>query len=145
LTPSLSAFITASAHQGFARTADYNGAAQDGVAPYPLNVVSGVRENTGIAYLTDAVRRRPNLTIRGRTEVDRVLIRRGKATGGGGGEGSTDRAGDVILAAGAYGSAAILRRSGGGPAAELRRLDMEVVADLPVGKRLKDHPCYYNI
>lgn len=26
-----------------------------------------------------------------------------------------------------------------------RRLDIEVVADLPVGKRLKDHPFYYNI
>jgi choline dehydrogenase len=145
LTPSLRAFIAASANQGFARIVDFNGAEQDGVAPYPLNVVSGVRENTGIAYLTDEVRRRPNLTIRGRTEVDRVLIRQGKATGVVGVDGSTYHAGEVILSAGTYGSAAILMRSGVGPAADLRRLDIEVVADLSVGKRLKDHPFYYNI
>jgi len=41
-------------------------------------VVAGIRYNTGIAYLTDGIRRRPNLTIRGRVEVDRLLISRGE-------------------------------------------------------------------
>src|SRR5260370_1144692 len=35
-------------------------------------------KHTGIAYLTDEIRRRPNLTIRGRVEVDRLLISRGQ-------------------------------------------------------------------
>lgn len=35
-----------------------------GVSHSTLNVVDGVRVNTGIAYLTDEVRKRENLTIR---------------------------------------------------------------------------------
>jgi choline dehydrogenase len=40
----------------------------------PLNVVDGVRINTGMAYLTAAVRARPNLAIRGDAEVHGVVI-----------------------------------------------------------------------
>lgn len=39
LTPSLNAFIDAAVNQGFARVADFNGAEQAGVGPYPLNVI----------------------------------------------------------------------------------------------------------
>lgn len=52
LTPSLNAFVDAAANQGFARVADFNGAEQAGVGPYPLNVISGRRINTGIAFLS---------------------------------------------------------------------------------------------
>ena len=45
----------------------------------------------------------------------------------------------MLLAAGAYFSPAILLRSGIGPEADLRRLDIDVVAALPVGERLLDH------
>jgi choline dehydrogenase len=48
------------------------------------------------------------------------------------------------LSAGAYGSAAILMRSGVGPADDLTALDIDVVADLPVGQRLQDHPFFIN-
>jgi len=81
LTPSVRAFIDAAEQQGYRRIDDPNGDWQDGVATVPLNVVAGVRHNTGIAYLTDDVRRRPNLTIHGRTEVDRVLFSGRNATG----------------------------------------------------------------
>jgi len=40
LTPSLNAFIDAAVNQGFARIADFNGAEQAGVGPYPLNAIS---------------------------------------------------------------------------------------------------------
>ncbi len=54
--------------------------------------------------------------------------------------------GEVILSGGSYGSAApILLRSGVGPAADLRSLGIEVVADLPVGRRLHDHPIFPNL
>jgi choline dehydrogenase len=60
-------------------------------------------------------------------------------------DGQVLRAGEVILSAGAYGSAGILLRSGVGPGADLGRLGIAVVSDLPVGRRLQDHPFYYNI
>jgi choline dehydrogenase len=47
----------------------------------------------------------------------------------------------VVLCAGAYGSPAILLRSGIGPPAHLRELGIPVVAELPgVGEGLLDHP-----
>jgi choline dehydrogenase len=46
---------------------------------------------------------------------------------------------EVILSGGTYGSAAILLRSGVGPADELTALGIAMVADLPVGRRLRDH------
>ena len=50
----------------------------------------------------------------------------------------------MILSGGTYGSAAILLRSGVGPATDLRSLGIEVVADLPVGQRLHDQPFFFN-
>ena len=145
LTPSLRAFIDAGAHQGFARIADFNGAVQNGVGPYPLNLVGEKRQNTAMVYLTDQVRRRPNLTIRGDSEVDRLILEGGAATGVRTVDGYRYRAGEVILSAGAFGSAAILLRSGIGPAEQLRKHDIEIVADLPVGVRFQDQPFYFNI
>ena len=50
------------------------------------------------------------------------------------------RADRVVLSAGAYGSPAILLRSGIGPAALLQGLGIPVGADRPVGENLLDHP-----
>src|SRR5258705_6751912 len=74
-TPSMRAFVAAAEAVGLAHVSDFNGATQHGVGPYPLNVVDGVRVNTGMAYLTAAVRARPNLGIRGGSEVDHVVIK----------------------------------------------------------------------
>jgi choline dehydrogenase len=59
-------------------------------------------------------------------------------------ETTPDSGGEVILCGGSYGSPAILLRSGVGPAADLAKLGIDVVADLPVGQRLHDQPFYYN-
>ena len=49
-----------------------------------------------------------------------------------------------MLASGAYGSPAILLRSGIGPADELRALGVDVVADVAgVGRDLVDHPAVH--
>ena len=45
-----------------------------------------------------------------------------------------------MISAGVYNSSAILQRSGVGPTEWLRPLGIDVVADLPVGKNLIDHP-----
>jgi len=145
ITPSMRAFVHASEAAGLKRVIDFNGAEQDGVSPYPLNVVAEKRINTGIAYLTDEVRARPNLTIRGDAEIDTVLFDGRRASGVRLVSGEAILAGEVILSAGAYGSPSILMRSGIGPAAHLRALGIPVLQDAPVGERLKEHPFYYNV
>jgi choline dehydrogenase len=105
-----------------AHVSDFNGATQHGVGPYPLNVVDGVRMNTGIVYLTAAVRARSNLTIRSDFEVDSVVIEGKRAIGVKLVNGEVLSAGEVILAAGTFGSPAILMRSGIGPSQHLSDL-----------------------
>jgi choline dehydrogenase len=145
LTPSVQTFIHAAEQQGFRYIDDPNADQRSGVAPVPLNLSAGVRQNTGIAYLTQDVRRRPNLTIRDRTEVDQLLVSGGAATGVRTVDGTRYTAGQVILSAGSLGSAAILLRSGIGPARDLSDLGIEIVADLPVGQRLHDQPVYHGV
>lgn len=144
-TPSMQAFVRAAEAVGLPRVSDFNGAEQHGVSPYPLNVVDGRRINTGMAYLGDDVRRRTNLSIVGGAEVDRILFEGHRARGVRLVDGRVVAAGQVILSAGAFGSPAILMRSGVGPDAHLRSLDIPVLQDAPVGKRLKEHPFYYNV
>jgi choline dehydrogenase len=144
-TPSLRAFVEASEAVGLTHVSDFNGATQHGVGPYPLNVVDGVRVNTGIAYLTAAVRARPNLAIRGDAEVDSVVIQGKRAVGVKLANGEVLSAGEIILAAGTFGSPAILLRSGIGPSQHLSELGIPTLANLPVGNRLQDQPFFYNV
>jgi choline dehydrogenase len=144
-TPSMRAFVEASKAVGLAHISDFNGAIQHGVGPYPLNIVDGVRVNTGMAYLTAAVRARSNLAIRGDAEVDRIVIEGKRAVGVKLVSGEFLPAGDVILAAGTFGSPAILMRSGIGPSDHLSDLGIATIADLPVGNRLQDQPFFYNV
>ncbi len=145
LTPALRAFVDATANEGFNRVEDFNGYEQDGVSPYPLNVLRGVRKNTGMTYLNADVRKRPNLTIIGEQTIDRVLIKKKKAYGVRTADGTEYHGREVILSAGAFGSPAILMRSGIGPKDDLQALGIEVIKDLPVGKKLYEHPFYYNV
>ena len=144
LSTSLRAFVDAAASEGHARVEDFNGDAVRGVAGTAVNILDGVRQNTGITYLTEEVRARANLTIVGDVTVDRVLFDGRTATGVLASDGTEFAAGEVVLASGAYGSPAILLRSGVGPASDLARLGIDLVADLPVGQRLQDHPAFYN-
>ena len=145
LTPSQAGFLAAAVGRGFKRVHDFNGAEQDGAGGHSLNVVDGIRQNTALVYLTAEVRRRPNLTIRGDVTIDRVLFDGTTATGVAAADGTVYRAGEVMLSGGSYGSAAILLRSGVGPADELTALGIGVVADLPVGRRLQDHPYFHTV
>jgi choline dehydrogenase len=144
LTPSLRGFIDAAVAEGFSRVEDFNGPDPSGVGGYPVNVVDDVRQNTGLVYLTEQVRNRPNLKISGNVLVDRVMFDRRRAIGVVTASGAEIPAGEVILSGGSYGSPAILLRSGVGPASDLAELGIDVVADLPVGQRLHDQPFYYN-
>jgi choline dehydrogenase len=144
LSTSLRAFVDAGVAAGYEHVRDFNGSAQEGIGAYPVNIVDGVRQSTAVAYLTDAVRARPNLTILGDQTVDRVLFDGSAAVAVVTVDGTVIGAGEIVLSAGAYGSPAILLRSGVGPAGDLAKLGIPVVADLPVGQRLQDHPFFYN-
>jgi choline dehydrogenase len=144
LTTSLRGFIDAAASEGFFRVEDFNGPNPSGVGAYPVNVIDGVRQNTGLVFLTEKVRNRPNLKISGNLLVDRVLFDGHRVVGVLTSSGAEIPAGEVILSGGSYGSPAILLRSGVGPAADLAKLGIDVIADLPVGQHLQDQPFYYN-
>jgi choline dehydrogenase len=86
-------------------------------------------------------RERENLTIRTGVTVDRIDIANGRARAVVLADGETIAGDRIVLAAGAFGSPAILLRSGVGPADASRALGIDVVADRPgVGENLVDHP-----
>ena len=142
LSPVDRALVAAAEALGFPRLADLNGEAaqRPGVGPTPKNIAGGMRMNAAFTYLAPA-RRRPNLTLVPDALVDRVCVEDGRATGVRTADGREVRGRQIVLCAGAYGSPAILLRSGIGPAADLRDLGIPVVADRPgVGAHLLDHP-----
>ena len=144
ITPFQRATLDAAAEAGIPRVADLNDLDQDlGMAPSPVNIVNGVRWNTAFAYL-DPVRERSNLTIVGDSPCDRLEIRAGRVNAVivVGREGLVRvETGQVIVAAGTYGSPAILMRSGIGEPSELRAAGIAPALELPgVGHNLHDHP-----
>jgi choline dehydrogenase-like flavoprotein len=107
----------------------FRDAAPESSIVHPVNIVDGVRWHTGFAYV-DPARARENLRILADTLVDRVLLDGARAVGAV--AGGRELHGDiVVVSASAYGSPAILLRSGIGPDGE--------VAQLPVGEGLADH------
>lgn len=143
ITPSLRAFVEAAESLGLRWIDDFNGPEQHGVGNSARNVVDGVRKNTAMVYLTEQVRNRPNLTIRGNAHVAQVVIQGNRAEGVRLIDGSTIHANkEVILSAGAFGTPGILMRSGIGPKEDLQAFDIPLVANLPVGLHLMEHPFY---
>jgi choline dehydrogenase len=144
LVPWQAAFIEACRELGFAACPDHNHPRSSGVGPHAMNKVGGVRMSAARCYLTAAVRRRDNLTIRAGALVRRVLFDGRRATGveivvdGRVEQIAADR---VVVSAGAIASPALLMRSGVGPRAAVERLGVDLVSDVPaVGARLLDHP-----
>jgi choline dehydrogenase len=116
-------------------------AATEGIGTLPLNLRGTTRWNAAFAYL-DPARERANLTILPDALVDRISLDGGRATGvevADSGERLTLEADLVVISAGAYGSPAILKRSGIGPETELAELGIPVREPLPVGEGLRDH------
>ena len=141
--PLFGAFFAATVQAGYARTDDVNGYRQEGFAPFDRNIRRGRRWSAARAYLHPAMGR-PNLEVRTRAFVNRVLFEGRRAVGVevAGSILPTDRisAGEVILAGGAFNSPQLLQLSGVGPAELLGSLRVPVVADLPgVGEHLQDH------
>jgi choline dehydrogenase len=73
--------------------------------------VNGVRVNAALAFLTEAVRARPHLQIRGEAVVDRLVLGERRVKGVRLVDGTTIEADTVVLTAGAYGTAGVLMRT----------------------------------
>jgi choline dehydrogenase len=137
--PFHAAFMAAAGAAGYRLLADGSDPGTPiGIGPYAANVADGARWNAAFAYL-DAARERRNLELVDFALVDRILLDGASATGVLTADGRRFEAENVILAAGAYFSPAILCRSGVGPEDQLRRFEIPVVQALPVGERLLDH------
>jgi choline dehydrogenase len=111
-----------------------------------MNLIDGVRQSTALTYL-DPARSRSNLTVRPGVLVDRIELAGTRAVGVRlAGAGEVVEADRVLLAAGSYGSPAILLRSGVGPAGDLQAAGIEPVVERPgVGAGLTEHPLMPNV
>ncbi|MGE8503280.1 MAG: choline dehydrogenase [Pseudomonas sp.] len=144
--PLFHAMVEAGVQAGYPRTDDLNGYQQEGFGPMDRTVTTeGRRASTARGYL-DQARARPNLTIVTHATTDRILFDGKRASGvsyliGNSNNATEARARrEVLLCAGAIASPQILQRSGVGPAALLRELDIPLVHELPgVGQNLQDH------
>ncbi|HEU0199082.1 MAG TPA: FAD-dependent oxidoreductase [Burkholderiaceae bacterium] len=135
LLPEHRAFLQACAEAGFGAVADHNAPAALGAGVLPRNVVAGVRQSAALTHLA-AARSRRNVTILSDVLVDRLLfeerrvvcVRLADRT-------ESLHADRVVLTAGAFGSPAILMRSGIGPADHLKSLDdASIMPTIPAAK-----------
>ncbi|WP_374305593.1 GMC family oxidoreductase [Ferrovibrio sp.] len=137
------AVIDAAGQCGVPRTADFNGARQEGVGYYQLTTRNGWRMSSAVAYLRPA-RNRHNLSIHCNAQATRILFDGRRANGveyiSQGRRHSLRARRGVVLSAGAVQSPQLLMLSGIGPAGQLSGLGLPVLADLPgVGGNLQDH------
>jgi choline dehydrogenase len=136
------AFFEAVLQAGYQLTNDVNGYRQEGFAAFDRNIRHGRRLSAARAYL-HPVMKRPNLEVRTRTMVSRVIFDGTRAVAvETSHKGQFERidAGEVILCGGAINSPQLLQLSGVGSADQLRGLGLDVVSDLPaVGENLQDH------
>lgn len=136
-------FIDAGQRIGLTRNHDFNGDVQDGVGFYQVTQRNGARCSSAVAYLNPA-RERPNLTIHTGAQVSRITFDDRRANGVTytirGRAYHQPAAREVIVSGGAINSPQLLMLSGIGPADDLRRHNIDVVADRAgVGANLQDH------
>ena len=140
--PLSAAFFEAAQQAGYELTDDVNGYRQEGFGRFDRTIHRGRRMSATRAYL-DPVRGRPNLDVRCKAFVTRVVIERNRAVGvevTERGKSSVVRAGEVILCGGAFNTPQLLQLSGVGDTEHLEALGVRVVHDLAgVGENLQDH------
>ncbi|MGH6771531.1 MAG: GMC family oxidoreductase [Xanthobacteraceae bacterium] len=129
---------------GFNNIHDQNGVFSDGYFPIAISNIDDHRVSTAMAYLTDEVRWRKNLTILSGARAEQLLFDGTRVAGvriRRNGETSDIHARETVVSMGALHSPAFLMRNGIGPAAQLSALGIGVVADRRgVGAHLMEHP-----
>ncbi|MDW3222810.1 MAG: choline dehydrogenase [Paracoccaceae bacterium] len=142
--PITDAWVAAAQSAGYKFNPDYNGADQEGVGFFQLTSRNGRRCSSAVAYL-NPIKKRPNLRIITRAQVDKIEIEDGRATG----VRYRDRSGkdqvvrstrEIVLCGGAINSPQLLMLSGIGEATQLGEHGIEVKNELGgVGKNMQDH------
>ena len=136
------AWREAARRAGWPETGDANGAEAAGVGAAQFTIRAGRRASAANAYLKPVLRR-PGLDLRTGVLATRIALRGGRATGvhflGRGQESCAEATREVILCGGVFNSPQLLMLSGIGPADHLREHAITPVADLPVGRNLRDH------
>ena len=145
-TPMADAFVAAGKELGYEEL-DYNGDSQTGFSLLQTTIKEGSRCSPARAYL-HPVRHRENLFVLLDTAVRNLKLEGDKVVGVYACHMAEYKTGieqlikakrEVILSAGAIGSAKILMMSGIGPEEHLKNVPIPVVKNLPVGKNLQDH------
>lgn len=148
IDPNTQLLMKAYEEAGIASINDVNGAKQIGVSRAPSSASHGERFSTNRAFLTPAVRRRPNLTVQTGATVRRIILSSGAGKpravaveyDGPQGRKTVKLNKAAVLSAGSFNSPQILMLSGIGPKSHLNDVGIKPVVDLPgVGQRLHDH------
>nr|XP_022920221.1 glucose dehydrogenase [FAD, quinone]-like [Onthophagus taurus] len=151
-TKAAEAFIDAMQEYGY-KYVDYNGATQMGVSWVQATTRRGKREHAKKAFL-DVARYRKNLKIITSARVNKIALKKGendKLRAQGveffkNGKKFFARANnEIIISAGTLNSPQILMLSGIGPKDHLNSLEIPVLKDLPVGKKLYDHLTFLGL
>ena len=142
--PLYQAFVEAGVQAGYARSANMNEVQHEGFGPMEMNVGDGLRMSAARAYLRPAMARGNVRVITGAL-VEHVAFEGRRAThvvfNARGRQRKVKAKREVVLSAGSIMSPMILKRSGVGPAAELKQHGIAVIHDAPqVGENLMDHP-----
>lgn len=118
---------------------------QEGFGVYDTNMRNGRRWTSADAYLKPTLTRFPDkLLIKLNATVDKILFNKGNTQAIGvvlANKKVINVKNEIILSAGAFGSPAILMRSGVGNASELKRFGIVSVKNLTgVGENMQEHP-----
>jgi choline dehydrogenase len=138
-SPLFDAFFEACRQAGHVVHDDVNGVRQEGFSKFDRNIRRGRRLSAARAYL-HPVMGRPNLEVRTRVQVARILLEGTRAVGVETTKGERIPAGEVILCGGAVNSPQLLQLSGIGDPEHLRAAGVQTLHPLPgVGENLQDH------
>uniref|UniRef100_A0A1A9WC62 Glucose-methanol-choline oxidoreductase N-terminal domain-containing protein n=1 Tax=Glossina brevipalpis TaxID=37001 RepID=A0A1A9WC62_9MUSC len=138
------AFVEAAQQDGL-KYRDYNGQIQNGVSYLHTTTYNATRWSSNRSYLYPIKGKRPNLHVKKRALVSKVLIDPNTKTAYGVEVQADGRAykirarREVIVSAGAINTPQLLMLSGVGPSKHLKEMGIKTIVNLAVGYNLQDH------
>ena len=141
--PLFQSVLNAAKEAGYDLFEDSNGYKQEGFGTFDVTIDNGSRYGAGKAYLNN-IRKNKNIEIFTNSNVIKILFENKTAVGIEVNIGNKKKKyyanKEILLSAGSINSPKLLQLSGVGNAEELKKLDIDVVHNLPgVGKNLQDH------
>lgn len=137
--------IKAAVELGLKHSLDINGESQMGVIKSSCTSSKGMRQSTAACFLTP-IKERNNFHVMKNTHATKILFEqetnvvKGILLNKDGKDITVNVRKELILSAGAINSPQLLMLSGIGPRKHLEDMNIDVIADLPVGENLQDHP-----